>query len=603
LDLAVAKALADLVSVDAAVTQDGKVIYANPTLRKRMWEDHGWQEADERMLWEMFGEEHEAQVKEWYTELKARDDRYGILEVRTRSEDAPPETEKVYALRFEDRELVVTRSADSQPVMERFSELETMTRMFRSYLKDGVLGLMVLQDEGGREGVVRYISPEGARILEREVSDISGKEISGFLSLKDVDVAMERYRGRMRGQRIEPNQEVEFKSSTGDTLMLDVVVGSTTWQGEPAAYCLFKDKTSEHLMVEELRRFAQGFEMIQDTMVLADKNFNILYVNPTGLKRSGYTFEEVLGKPAYIFASTQTDEVDPLVLAQDLVEKGYWTGERTAATKDGRQYPVEIDVSLSKDPKGDPEMITVISRDITERKEGERALLRARERAEFFTDLMSHDINNYIQGVMGWLELLSRSELEDELKDQVGRAQEQADRISELIDRVRVLSKAQHAEELKPVNLSVVMEEALSDLHQRYSDRECDLRTEGLEGPVMVLADDLLKDLVINVVDNAIKFSVDGGPRVDIKVRHQPTKEAERIRISVSDRGPGIPDEDKSSVFYRFVRKTEGMEGSGLGLSLVNALTDRYNGKVWIEDRVRGSPDEGAKIIIELPGA
>ncbi|NIP35703.1 MAG: PAS domain S-box protein, partial [Thermoplasmata archaeon] len=75
---------------------------------------------------------------------------------------------------------------------------------------------------------------------------------------------------------------------------------------------LFRDETDRHLMLEEMRRFEQGFEMLTDTLVLADKDFNIIYINPTGLERSGYTYEEVMGQPASMFASLDDGQGDPL---------------------------------------------------------------------------------------------------------------------------------------------------------------------------------------------------------------------------------------------------------------------------------------------------
>ena len=59
--------------------------------------------------------------------------------------------------------------------------------------------------------------------------------------------------------------------------------------------------------------------------------------------------------------------------------------------------------------------------------------------------------------------------------------------------------------------------------------------------------------------------------------------------------------EVKNEIFFRYVRRREEAEGSGLGLSLVMALTDRYKGKVWVEDRVPGSPGKGARFVVELP--
>ncbi len=605
MDLEVARSLADLVSVDAIVTSNGKILYANHSCQARAISERGWTEAEGQFLWDLFDEEQVQQVKEWYEELRSRDDRFGRLVLRTRTEDAPEEAESLIAIRLVDREIVVIKAPDAQPMMERLSELETMTLMFKSYLHDGGLGLMILQDEGERHGLIRYISPEGATILERESTDVVGIEVTAFVAPDEQGEIMRWYHARGTGTRTgeDAHQEVRFLDPTGESLLLDVVMGGTTWDGKPAIYCLFRDETARCIMIDELRRFAQGFETLNDTMVLADKDFNVIYVNPEGLRRSGYTFEEVLGQPAYIFSRTMDGDLDPMEVATALFEEGHWSGERTAESKDGMTYPVEISVTMTPDEKGDPEMITVLSRDISERKAAERNLLRARERAEFFTDLMAHDINNYIQGVIGFLDLLTREELDPSQMENAQRAKEQAARVSELIDRVRTISKAQHAEDLKPVDLVTVVEEAVGDMTQKYTDRTCEIRVDSPDREMMVMADDLLRDLVINLLDNAIKFSRHTTAQVDVKLEHRTFERAHNIILSVADHGPGIADEDKASIFFRFVRRVEDQEGSGLGLSLVLALTDRYQGRVLVEDRVAGERGKGARFIVELPAA
>jgi PAS domain S-box-containing protein len=369
----------------------------------------------------------------------------------------------------------------------------------------------------------------------------------------------------------------------------------------PAIYVLFRDESDKMAMIEELRRFAQGFEMISDTLVLADKDFNTIYINPTGLERSGYDLKEVLGKPTAMFSSTEEGDIDPLELIQELFENGFWTGERTAVTKDGRKYPVDLAVTMTVDRKGDPEMIAAVSRDITERKEAERTLLQARERAEFFTDLMAHDINNYIQGVIGFLDLMGRTTLTDEQREHMDRAMEQATRVSDLIGRVREISKAQHPQEVSPIDLIAVIDEVVTDLQDRYSDRPLKVNISSPGGSVTVMADDLLRELVMNIIDNAIKYCVQDEVVVDVKVIRTRRERAHKVLMSIADRGPGVPDGDKDSIFFRFVRMIEEAEGSGLGLSLVMALSDRYGGRVWVEDRVPGKQEEGSIFFVELP--
>jgi PAS domain S-box-containing protein len=599
MDLEVARSLADLVSVDAMVTEAGSILYANPSLRKRGEVARGWTKIEGHHLCEVFDDTHQTQVREWYDELRAREDRFGILELRSLTKGVAQRAETLTAIRLEDVELIVIRSREDLPVMDRFRDLETSTRILRNYLVDGNVGLMIMQDEDDREAVIRYVSPEGASILDREASALVGLELGAFVAPEERDAILSRTRTRSGGTTDRGDQELRFLDPDGEYLMLDTVMGATVWEGEPAVYCLFRDETERQIMVQELRRFEQGFEMLKETLVLADKDFNIIYINPTGLQRSGYTWEEVMGQPATMFASLDDGEMDPLEVIQELFDKGYYKAERTAITKDGHRYPVEVAVSMTTDPNGDPEMVAVHSLDISDRKEAEHNILRARERAEFFTDLMAHDINNYIQGVIGFLDLLGKSQLKGEQAKYVRRANEQANRVSDLIERVRTISKAQHPEELKPVDVRAVIDQEVTDIRKKYGDRDLEIVVNEPEGPVSVLADDLLNDLVLNLLDNAVKFSSLPNPLVEIDVR--PRADDGYVTISVTDRGPGIADEDKDEVFFRFVRRREEAEGTGLGLSLVMALTDRYKGRVWIEDRVPGTPGDGAVFVIELP--
>ncbi|MCK5415111.1 MAG: HAMP domain-containing histidine kinase, partial [Thermoplasmata archaeon] len=171
--------------------------------------------------------------------------------------------------------------------------------------------------------------------------------------------------------------------------------------------------------------------------------------------------------------------------------------------------------------------------------------------------------------------------------------------VSSLIERVRTISKAEHPEELKPVDVRAVIDQVVADIEQNYTDLDLEIKVNEPKGPVVVRADDLFYDLVLNLLDNAIKFC--SRPKILVEIGVEPRADDGWATISVADWGPGIPDEDKDEVFFRFVRRREEAEGTGLGLSLVMALTDRYKGRVWIEDRVAGSPTEGAKFIVELP--
>lgn len=117
---------------------------------------------------------------------------------------------------------------------------------------------------------------------------------------------------------------------------------------------------------------------------------------------------------------------------------------------------------------------------------------------------------------------------------------------------------------------------------------------------ICIMADDLLKEVFINLFSNAIKYSNkdDDVVKVDVSITEYMLSYANYWMISVADYGPGIPDSVKENLFERFYSKAS---GTGLGLSIVRALVERYNGRVWVSDRVALSHKEGATIGMMFP--
>jgi two-component system, OmpR family, sensor histidine kinase MtrB len=106
-----------------------------------------------------------------------------------------------------------------------------------------------------------------------------------------------------------------------------------------------------------------------------------------------------------------------------------------------------------------------------------------------------------------------------------------------------------------------------------------------------------LSRVIANLLDNAAKYG-DGATRVELR------RNGNAVMIAVEDDGPGVPAEDHESIFFRFNRGTlaghrRGIDGVGLGLSLVAEHIRLHGGSVWVEDRADGEP--GARFVIELP--
>jgi signal transduction histidine kinase len=119
-----------------------------------------------------------------------------------------------------------------------------------------------------------------------------------------------------------------------------------------------------------------------------------------------------------------------------------------------------------------------------------------------------------------------------------------------------------------------------------------------------VLANGLVKDVFINLIENAIKHSRGDRPiEVTIKMDAVPEGNIRFCRVAVEDNGPGIPDDLKATLFDRFRRGKTRASGKGLGLYLVKTLVEGYHGRVWAEDRVPGDHTKGARFVVMIPAA
>ena len=266
---------------------------------------------------------------------------------------------------------------------------------------------------------------------------------------------------------------------------------------------------------------------------------------------------------------------------------------------DGRKVPVEIKASVV-DLEGRKVMIGVF-RDATERQEAERRLVESRHRTELYLDILSHDINNHNQAVVSYCEMLQkRVDLTDAERRWLGNALHEARTISNLIDNVRKLSELKVLDmDLKAVDVTPVLEAAIAHVKTAHPGRTVIITHDLPRAGVVVAANELLTDVLVNLLDNAVKY--DRHPAAIVEVVHRPVPDGSMWRLEFRDHGPGVPDDLKTRLFTRLVRGTDYVPGTGLGLAIVREISTHYGGRVSVEDRVKGEPDAGAVFVLELP--
>ncbi len=170
---------------------------------------------------------------------------------------------------------------------------------------------------------------------------------------------------------------------------------------------------------------------------------------------------------------------------------------------------------------------------------------------------------------------------------------------SQLIDNVRKIQREKsgnYKSGILDVG-SVLREVKDSYAHVPGKDITIELNQNG---ECRVLANELLKDIFVNIVGNSIKHS--SGPLlINIEMTMVADHGKHYCRVSVDDNGPGIIDEVKSKLLDRLSPENTRARGKGFGLYLINQLVNDFNGKFWMEDRVPGDHTKGARFVVMLP--
>ncbi len=219
---------------------------------------------------------------------------------------------------------------------------------------------------------------------------------------------------------------------------------------------------------------------------------------------------------------------------------------------------------------------------------------------------VAHEINNPLQGIVGFSELLAMEKTMDNKElagDYVRRISREAERVRRIVQNLLSFAR-QHGPQRELASINDLLTRAL-DLRLYY------LRTNNIEVtmdldpklPITVVDPYQLQQVFLNLINNAQQAMSDAFHRGHLTVRSRLIGD-NTIRLEVEDDGPGIPEEQVSKIFDPFFTTKEVGQGTGLGLSICYGLVQEHGGRIWAESPVRESPAElgpGTRVVVELP--
>jgi signal transduction histidine kinase/uncharacterized protein YigA (DUF484 family) len=236
----------------------------------------------------------------------------------------------------------------------------------------------------------------------------------------------------------------------------------------------------------------------------------------------------------------------------------------------------------------------------------------ARKQVRMYLDLLTHDVGNFVNPVGAYLELvLGTTTLTPVQHKYLSSALEATRSISHLIRNVRRSAQMLEASqvELVPKDLTKSLHQVSSDAKGAFLSRKVNIKLSVPEEAVWVIADELLDEVFYNLLSNSIKYDEHEEVVIDVNLDEVELEGMRYARVRITDRGVGIPDDLKAKIFTKGFRDLHRIErpslqrakGAGMGLSLVKSLIDRYNGKIWIENRVYADHSMGSVFNLILP--
>ena len=477
-------------------------------------------------------------------------------------------------------------------------ELRESEERFRATFEQAAVGIAHV----GLDGRWLRVNRRLCDIVGHSREELLATDFASITHPGDVAADWENVRALLAGAIATYTLEKRYIRKDGRTVWVNLTVSLVRGDSNEPKYFIsvVEDMSDRKAAQQAMVRLADLLEQAQEPILAWELGGGIIYWNRAAEDLYGFSREEAIGKRSHDLL--KTIQPQPVKEFEALVEQtGYWEGELTHTTKDGRVIVVE---SRHKVVREEGRLLVLESnRDVTERKRVEQQLSRvnatlekrveertaqlheANRELEAFAYSVSHDLRAPLRSIDGFGQILLR-EYAGKIIDETGERYIQkmsaaAVRMANLIQDLLSLSRISRAELTKQrVNISEVAQLVMADLRSQSPERNVEVR---IEDHLIVEADPRLVRVALdNLLGNAWKFT---GKEPHPRIEFGAVQTAGKTAYFVRDNGAGFSMEHAGNLFgpfQRLHRDTE-FEGTGIGLAIVQRVIHKHGGTISVE--------------------
>ena len=478
--------------------------------------------------------------------------------------------------------------------------LKESEERFRSLFENATVGIY----RTNPAGEILVANPTLVKMLGyRSLEELASRNLEeqGF----EPTYPRQLFRERMARDGEVKGLEVVWTRQDGSAIFIRESAQAIRGEGDQILYYdgIVEDVTERKLAEERLQeseeRFRQLAENVEEVLLLFDLQVTkVFYVSPAYEKVWGRSCESLYANPRSFLEGIHPDDRPTIATSLELSNRSRGEWEYRIIRPIGtvrwmwdRAFPI-------RDSAGKVVRVAELVQDITERKQVEVATRKAMEAAEEanrakseFLANMSHELRTPMNAVIGMTELALATELNSEQRSYLELVESSADSLLGMINHILDFSKIEAGKfelEATPFILADVVEEALRPLTIKAYRKGLEMAC-GLDHaiPSPLVGDPMrLKQIIVNLVENAIKFTEQGEVVFRAGVESQGESDTV-LHISVADTGVGIPAEKIAMVFEAFTQADGSLsrrfDGAGLGLAICSELVRMMGGSIWVD--------------------